>query len=82
MISLAACIDNEGDEYNKGTSAPVAQLDSYVYVLTCADPESFVRGSPTLITFFFFFFLGGGGGGHSLRPLKWGSLKKGCSSNS
>ena len=30
----------------------------------CADPESFVRGGPTLtwcFFFFFFFFLGGGG---------------------
>ena len=34
-------------------------------VESCADPESFVRGSPTQTFFlcFFFFFLGGGGGG-------------------
>ena len=25
--------------------------------LPCADPESFVRGGPTLTTFFFYFFL-------------------------
>ena len=33
--------------------------------ISCADPESFVRGGPTLKTFFFFFFFffwGGGGG--------------------
>ena len=35
---------------------------------SCADPESFARGGPTLTMsffsfFFFFFFFGGGGGG-------------------
>ena len=35
-------------------------MNRNVYVVTddlaCADPESFVRGGPNLISFFFFFF--------------------------
>ena len=53
MLSLATCIHNDGDEYNKGRFSPnvrpVAPLDSCIYVLTCANPES-------LSEFFFFFF--------------------------
>ena len=30
-------------------------VDSPVPSVSCADPESFVRGGPTLTTFFFFF---------------------------
>ena len=40
---------------------------------SCADPESFVRGGPTLTVFFFFFFFGGGGGGGGL--MRGGRIK-------
>ena len=33
------------------------KLDSPCLLFPCADPESFVRGGPTLTGFFLFFFL-------------------------
>ena len=40
-------------------------------VITCADPESFVRGGPNLITFFFFFFFSCLGERGSEYHYKW-----------
>ena len=41
-------------------------------VQTCADPESFVRGGPTLTTFFFIFFFSSGDGERIQMPLTVG----------
>ena len=41
----------------------ITDLDAEVGHQSCADPERFFRGGPTLTTFFFFFFFFFWGGG-------------------
>ena len=36
---------------------PTAAKPSVFEIITCADPESFVRGGPTLTTYFWWVFL-------------------------
>ena len=40
-----------------GITQRTTQLDHKVCKAACADPESFIRGGPNLITFFLFVFL-------------------------
>ena len=47
----------------KSAILKICRLPLQMCQKACVDPESFVRGGPTLTTFFFFFFFFFGGGG-------------------
>ena len=60
MTSASSESSNEPAHTSRLARAFASGTSEEWNIATCADPENFVRGGPTLIFFFFFFFLWNG----------------------